>query len=79
MRAVKVDVDFLNPVVATVKESAQDIWAKMPQPVQQHGPIISAVLVTALIVHNIEKGRLRAEVRFLYTNDRFCHAKLAMA
>eukprot|EP00208_Stichococcus_sp_RCC1054_P008925 CAMPEP_0206151132 /NCGR_PEP_ID=MMETSP1473-20131121/38662_1 /ASSEMBLY_ACC=CAM_ASM_001109 /TAXON_ID=1461547 /ORGANISM="Stichococcus sp, Strain RCC1054" /LENGTH=197 /DNA_ID=CAMNT_0053548669 /DNA_START=287 /DNA_END=880 /DNA_ORIENTATION=+ len=58
---VKVDVDFLNPVVATVKESAQDIWAKMPQPVQQHGPIISAVLVTALIVHNIEKGRLRAE------------------
>ena len=60
--AVKVDVDFLNPVVATVKESSQEIWSKLPPPVQQHGPIIGAVLVTALVVHKVEKGRLKAEV-----------------
>ena len=45
--AVRVDVDFLNPVVATVKESTAEIWAKLPAPVQQHGPIIGAVLLTA--------------------------------
>lgn len=58
---VKVDVDFLNPVMATVKESSAEIWARLPAPVQQHGPIIGAVLLTALVVHRIDKGRLRTE------------------
>lgn len=58
---VKVDVDFLNPVVATIRESSAEIWSKLPPPVQQHGPLIGAVLVTALIVNRVDKRRLRAE------------------
>lgn len=56
-------------MVATVKESSAEIWARLPAPVQQHGPIIGAVLLTAFVVHRIDKGRLRTEVKNVYRSQ----------
>lgn len=55
---VHVEMDFINPAA----ESVQNFWRQLPPPVQQGAPIIGAGLLTALIVHRIERGRLRAEV-----------------
>ena len=58
MPAVHVEMDFINPVA----ESVQSFWRGLPPPVQQGAPIVGAGLLTALVVHRIERGRLRAEV-----------------
>lgn len=56
--AVHVEMDFINPAA----ESVQNFWRNLPPPVQQGAPIVGAGLLTALIVHRIERGRLKAEV-----------------
>lgn len=54
---VHVEMDFINPAA----ESVQNFWRNLPPPVQQAAPIVGAGLLTALVVHRIERGKLKAE------------------
>lgn len=60
--AVRVDVDFLNPMIVSVKQGARDIWIRLPPPVQQGLPYFAVGATTGMLVWKIQGGRLKREV-----------------
>ena len=61
-RAVKVDVDVLNPVIKSVKQASRDIYRQLPPPVQQALPFISVAFASSFVVWTIQAKRLANEV-----------------
>ena len=57
-----VDVDFLNPLVTSVKKSALDTWRRLPPQAQLALPFVATGATTGIIVYKIQGGRLRRQV-----------------
>ena len=61
--AVHVDVDFLNPFITSVKQSALDTWRRLPPQAQLALPFVATGATTGIIVGSIQGGRLKRAVR----------------
>ena len=62
---MRVDVDFLNPFVTSVKKSALDTWRRLPPQAQLALPFVATGATTGIIVYKIQGGRLRRQVLLL--------------
>ncbi|CAK0750328.1 hypothetical protein CVIRNUC_001981 [Coccomyxa viridis] len=61
---VHVDVDFLNPFITSVKQSALDTWRRLPPQAQLALPFVATGATTGILVGSIQGGRLkRAKAR----------------
>ncbi|KAK9806485.1 hypothetical protein WJX73_002076 [Symbiochloris irregularis] len=48
---VKVDVDFLNPIMDSVKKASRDIWRQLPPEVRRTLPYVGVSFTTGLIIY----------------------------
>ena len=60
--AVRVDVDVLNPIMKSVKQTTREIYLQLPPPVQQALPFVGVGFATGFIVYSIQARRLAHEV-----------------
>ncbi len=58
-RAVKVEMDFLNPFIMSCKKTANDVWVQLPPPVQAGMPFFAVSAATGIFVYSIEERRLK--------------------
>jgi hypothetical protein len=54
-----VDVDFLNPMVTSVKKTALESWRRLPPQAQLALPFVATGATTGLIIGRIQGGRIR--------------------
>lgn len=54
---VKVDVDFLNPIIDSVKKTTRDTWRQLPPEVQGALPFVAVAFTSGLIVYKIQHGK----------------------
>ena len=60
--AVRVDVDVLNPIMKSVKQTSREIYLQLPPPVQQALPYAAVAFGTGFVVYSIQARRLAHEV-----------------
>ena len=60
---MRVDVDFLNPIVDSVKKTSRDMWRQLPVEVQRTLPYVAVSFTTGLIVYKWQHRKYVLEVR----------------
>ena len=60
--AVKVDVDFLNPIVDSIKKTSRDFWRQLPPDVQRGLPYVAVAFTSSLIVYKWQHRKYSLEV-----------------
>lgn len=60
---MKIDVDMLNPALATAKETMREGWDATPAPLREVFPYFAVGCVVASLVGRMYHERLTVEVR----------------
>ena len=66
---VRVDVDFLNPIVDSIKKTSRDVWRQLPPEVQRGLPYVAVAFTSGLIVYKVQHRKYHLEVRRVPTPD----------
>lgn len=59
---MRVDVDFLNPIVDSVKKTSRDVWRQLPPEVQRTLPYVAVAFTSSLIVYKFQHRKYVLEV-----------------
>ena len=62
---MRVDVDFLNPIVDSVKKTSRDIWRQLPPEARRTLPYVAVAFTSGLIVYKFQHRKYALEVNLV--------------